>query len=71
MYGGGKSMARVKNEKKKIMIIKRNGNLEAFDPEKIKRAVCSSAERVMVDLTEEAQDEIVELVKKLLGTQTT
>lgn len=64
-------MARVKNEKRKIMIIKRNGNLEAFDPEKIKRAVCSSAERVMVDLTEEAQDEIVELVKKLLGTQTT
>jgi len=43
VYDGGKSMARVKNEKKKIMIIKRNGNLEAFDPEKIKRAVCSSA----------------------------
>lgn len=64
-------MARVKKEVKKIMIIKRNGNLEEFDPEKIKKAICSSAERVMVDLTDEAQSEVVELVKQLLGTQTT
>ncbi len=64
-------MARVSKDVKKIMIIKRNGNLEEFDPEKIKKAICSSAERVMVDLTDEAQDEVVELVKKLLGTQTT
>ena len=31
---------------KKIMIVKRNGNLEEFDPEKVKKAVISSAERV-------------------------
>lgn len=64
-------MARVKNVDKKIMIIKRNGNLEEFDPDKIKKAICASAERVMVDLTEKAQDEVVKLVKRLLGTQTT
>ena len=60
-----------KNVEKKIMIVKRNGNLEEFDPEKIKKAVTSSAERVMVDLTDEALDEVVLLVKKLLNTQTT
>mgnify|MGYP003306667002 CR=1 FL=1 len=60
-----------KSDKKKIMIVKRNGNLEEFDPEKIKKAVISSAERVMVDLTDEALDEVVLLVKKLLNTQTT
>ena len=37
------------------MIVKRNGNLEEFDPEKIKKAVTSSAERVMVDLTDEKE----------------
>lgn len=57
-------------EKKKILIIKRNGNLEEFDPERIKKAVTTSAERVMVDLTDEALDEIVEIVRKLLNTQT-
>ena len=56
---------------KKIMIIKRNGNLEEFDPEKIKKAVNSSAERVMVNLTDEALEEIVSLVRKLINTQTT
>lgn len=60
-----------KKIEKKIMIVKRNGNLEEFDPEKIKKAVTSSAERVMVDLTDEALDEVVLLVKKLLNTQTT
>ena len=60
----------VKGEKQ-IMIIKRNGNLEAFDPNRIKKAVNSSAERVMVDLTDDALNEVVSLVKKLLNTQTT
>ena len=60
-----------KSDSKKIMIVKRNGNLEEFEPLKIKNAVISSAERVMVDLTDEALDEIVDLVKKLLNTQTT
>ena len=43
---------------KDVMIVKRNGNLEKFDPERVKKAVTSSAERVMVDLTEEALDKI-------------
>ena len=56
---------------KKIMIVKRNGNLEEFDSEKIKKAICTSAERVMVDLTDAAQNEVVDIVRKLLETQTT
>ena len=64
-------MAREKKCVKKIMIVKRNGNLEEFDPEKIKKAICTSAERVMVDLTDAAQNEVVDIVRKLLETQTT
>ncbi len=56
---------------KKIMIVKKNGNLEEFDPEKVKNAVCSSAERVMVELTDKALENIVKEVRKLLLTQTT
>ena len=56
---------------KEIMIVKRNGNLEKFDASRIKKAVISSAERVMVELTEEALDEIVKIVKRKLQTQTT
>lgn len=55
---------------KEIMVIKRNGNLEKFDPNRIKKAVTSSAERVMVNLTDEALDKIVFKVRELLGTQT-
>lgn len=64
-------MAREKKSVKKIMIVKRNGNLEEFDSEKIKKAICTSAERVMVDLTDAAQNEVVDIVRKLLETQTT
>lgn len=64
-------MAKLGKSSKKIMIVKRNGNLEEFDPEKIKKAICTSAERVMVDLTDAAQDEVVGIVRKLLETQTT
>lgn len=60
-----------KVEKKDIKIVKRNGNLESFDPERIKKAVSSSAERVMVDLTDEALEDVVDKVYKLLSTQTT
>lgn len=55
---------------KEIKIIKANGNLEQFDPDRIKKAVSTSAERVMVDLTDDALDEVVKIVKKLLKTQT-
>ena len=34
------------------MVIKKNGNLEKFDPNRVKKAVIASAERVMVDLTD-------------------
>ena len=64
-------MAKTKKEVKKIMIIKQNGNLEEFDPDRIKKAVSASAERVMVDLTDKAMDKIVKLVRELLETQTT
>ena len=55
---------------KDIMIVKRNGNLEKFDPERVKKAVVASAERVMVDLTADALDQIVSKVKEFLSTQT-
>ena len=54
---------------KKIRIVKKNGNLEDFDPERIKKAVTTSAERVMVNLTDEALEEVVSIVKKLMETQ--
>ena len=56
---------------RKIMVIKKNGNLEKFDPMRVKRAVCASAERVMVKLTEDALERIVCIVVDLLNTQTT
>ncbi|HIT38181.1 MAG TPA: anaerobic ribonucleoside-triphosphate reductase [Candidatus Onthousia faecipullorum] len=55
---------------KDIMIVKRNGNLEKFDPERVRKAVRSSAERVMVDLTDDAMNKIVNKVVELLETQT-
>lgn len=54
-----------------IKIIKKNGNLEAFDSERIRRAVTTSAERVMVDLTDEAIDKIINIVRDMINTQTT
>ncbi len=54
-----------------IKIIKKNGNLESFDSERIKKAVISSAERVMVDLTDEAILKIVDIVRTMISTQTT
>ena len=52
------------------MVIKKNGNLEKFDPNRVKKAVIASAERVMVDLTDEALEKIVSRVLELLNTQT-
>lgn len=53
-----------------IRIVKQNGNLEDFDPERIRKAVVASAERVMVDLTDKAINEVISIVRKLLETQT-
>ena len=55
---------------REIMVIKKNGNLEKFDPDRVKMAVTASAERVMVNLTDEALDKIVSKVIELLETQT-
>ena len=54
----------------KINIIKKNGTKQAFDGNKIKAAIEKSAERVMVDLTEGAKDEVVKIVIDLLSNQT-
>ena len=56
--------------KKCIKIIKKNGNLEDFDKKKMLRAINTSAERVMVELTDEALDKIINLVIDMLSTQT-
>ena len=56
---------------REIKIIKKNGNLEKFDPERIRKAVTTSAERVMVNLTDEAVDKIIDIVKNMINTQTT
>ena len=56
--------------KKDIMIVKRNGNLEKLDLEKVREDVINSAERVMVDLTDEAMEEIINKLVELLSTQT-
>ena len=55
---------------REIKVIKKNGNLEQFDPVRVKKAVTASAERVMVGLTDEALDRIVSKVLELLNTQT-
>ncbi len=56
--------------RQQFKIIKRNGNKQPFDENKIKEAIGKSAERVMVTLTEEAEDEVVNLVVDFLLTQT-
>ena len=58
-------------EKEDIKIVKKNGNLEYFNSNKIKDAINSSAERVMINLTDEAINEVIDIVRKLLKTQTT
>ena len=46
----------------KYKIVKRNGNLEDFQPEKIKIAIRKSAERVMIKFTPEAEERVVKIV---------
>ena len=53
----------------KINIIKKNGTKQPFDGAKICAAIEKSAERVMVDLTEDAKDEVVNIVIDLLKNQ--
>lgn len=48
----------------KVQIIKKDGTLEKFQPEKIIKAINKSASRVMVELTTEEENKVVEEVKK-------
>ena len=46
----------------KIVIIKKDGTIEAFNPEKIKKAVSKSAARVLVKFTDEDLENIINTV---------
>ena len=49
-----------------VKVLKKNGSEQAFNGEKIKRAIRKSADRVCVTLTEKEEKKIVDLVKKQL-----
>lgn len=53
-------------EKNVIRILKKNGNVQEFDGEKIKVAIRKSAERVCVKLTDKEEEKVVNQVKKSL-----
>ena len=50
-----------------IFIEKKDGTLEIFNPEKIKKAVTKSASRVLVDFTEDDLNNIVSTVLKSIN----
>ena len=54
-----------------VKIIKKNGEEQAFNGEKIKRAIRKSADRVCVTLTDKEEKKIVDIVKKQLQYQET
>lgn len=49
---------------KDVVVIKKDGTTQDFNPEKIKKAITKSADRVLIDLSEEQKDEIVNIVEK-------
>lgn len=49
---------------KNVVVIKKDGTTQDFNPEKIKKAITKSADRVLIDLSEEQKDKIVNIVKK-------
>lgn len=49
-----------------IQIIKKNGNVQKFDGNKIKKAIRKSAERVCITLTEKEENKVVNIVKRQL-----
>lgn len=54
-----------------VNIIKKNGELQKFNGEKIKRAIRKSAARVCVELTDKEEKQVVDSVKKQLQFQET
>ena len=49
-----------------IKILKKNGELQNFNGEKIKRAIRKSAERVCITLTPTEEKKVVDTVRKQL-----
>lgn len=49
-----------------MYVIKKDGTYDPFNPDKIKVAITKSAQRVMVDLTDEEKEEVVNYVKESL-----
>lgn len=49
-----------------MKIIKKNGELQEFDGEKIKKAIRKSATRVCITLTEKEENKVVSIIKKQL-----
>ena len=56
--------------KTQIKVLKKNGNIQDFDGEKIKKAINKSATRVCIELTEEEQKKVVNIIKKKLQYNT-
>ena len=52
-----------------IKILKKNGEEQSFNGEKIKRAIRKSAERVCIELSEKDDKKVVDTVKKQLQYQ--
>lgn len=50
-----------------IKIIKKNGKIEEFDGSKIVKAITKSANRVLIKLTKEEEDKVVDFVKNYLS----
>ena len=46
-----------------IQIIKKNGSLQDFDGEKIKKAIRKSATRVCVELTDKEENKVVNTIQ--------
>lgn len=47
-----------------VIVIKKDGTIQDFDPKKIKTAITKSANRATIILTEEQKDNVVSIVKK-------
>ena len=54
-----------------IQIIKKNGSLQDFDGDKIKKAIRKSATRVCVELTEKEENKVVNTIQEQLQYNTT
>ena len=53
-------------QKNTTKILKKNGELQVFNGEKIKRAIRKSADRVCITLSPQDEKKVVDIVKKQL-----